>query len=68
MSSDHARISTIVVAGKSGPKMFLPKNLFFNLIFIQNTYKNLKNHDKLIHGLKKLKNHPKNKNQPEIKN
>jgi hypothetical protein len=68
VSSDHARISTIVMAGKSRPKIFLPKNLFFNLFLTQNTYKNFKNHDKPIHGLKKLKHHPKNQNQLETKN
>ena len=68
VSSDHARISTIVVTGKSGPKIFLPKNLFFNLFLTQNTYKNFKNHDKPIHDLKKLKHHPKNKinSKPKI--
>jgi len=62
--------STIVVAEKSGFMFFRPKTLF-SIIFLPKIYiKHLRNREKSTIGLKKQnkKNHPKNQNQPKIKN
>jgi hypothetical protein len=45
------------IARKSGLKLFLPKNPFFNPFVYR---KHRMNHDKSIHGLKKPKKLPKN--------
>jgi hypothetical protein len=52
------------VAGKSGFKLFLPKNSFFNPFVYQ---KHCINRDKSIYDLKKTKKLPKNQNRSKLK-